>query len=312
MSHALFLKSLLVLIGIGIPTILFGQDKDLKPPYAGSPSGWSSSLRGGAVYQFDTGLDEDGSYDATRFTIQAGSGYSWDNQNNVSFSIGYSYDGYDFSGDAGLGSLNPWEDIHTISFGIPMRKGIDNNWTAFVIPSIRSTGESGADFSDTLTGGVLGGFSYRFNDSLTIGPGIGVISQLEDSATVIPILIIDWKITDKWSLNTGRGLGATVGPGLTLNFQPNKAWKFGVGGRYSKLRFRLDKNGRTAGGVGEDSSFPVFVTGTYKIAPKANLSLIGGVELGGELKVEDKDGQTIKEESYETGMFLGLTFNKRF
>ncbi|MBM9512155.1 DUF6268 family outer membrane beta-barrel protein [Desulfogranum marinum] len=312
MSHSLFLKSLLVFISIGIPTIPFAQETNLQPPYAGGPSSWSSFARGGAVYQFDTDLDEDGSYNTTRFTIQTGAGYSWDTQSNVSFSIGYSYDGYDFSGDAGLGSLNPWEDIHTISLGVPMRKAIDNNWTAFMIPSIRSTGESGAKFDDTLTGGVLGGFSYRFNDKLTLGPGIGVISQLEDSATVIPILIIDWKINDKWSLNTGRGLGATLGPGLTLNFQPNSTWRFGVGGRYEKLRFRLDKNGRTAGGVGEDSSFPVFVNGTYSIDPKANLSIVGGVELGGELKVEDKDGQTIEKESYDTGVFLGVTFNKRF
>jgi hypothetical protein len=292
--------------------MLFAQDKDVKPPYAGAPEGWASFARGGAVYQFDTDLEEGGSYNATRFTIQAGSGYSWDPQTNLSFSLGYSYDGYDFSGNSGFGSLNPWEDIQTISLGMPMRFGVNDHWTAFVIPSIRSTGESGADLDETITGGVLGGFSYRFSDRLTLGPGIGVISQLEDSATIIPILIIDWKITDKWSLDTGRGLGATLGPGLTLNYQPNKKWRFGVGGRYEKLRFRLDKDGKNGGGIGEDSSFPLFVTSTYTITPKANISLVGGLELGGELTLEDKDGRTISEESYDTGIFLGVTFNARF
>ena len=312
MSRTLFLTSLLIFICVSVPSMILGQDKNLKPPYAGAPGGWASFARGGAVYQFDTDLDEGGSYNSTRFTIQAGSGYSWDPQTNVSFSLGYSYDSYDFSGNAGLGSLNPWEDIHTISLGMPMRFGVNKHWTAFVIPTIRSTGESGANFDETVTGGVLGGFSYRFSDRLTIGPGIGVISQLEESVTVIPILIIDWKITDKWSLDTGRGLGATLGPGLTLNYQPNRMWRFGIGGRYGKLRFRLDRKGATEGGVGEDSSFPLFASGTYNVNPKTNVSLIGGLELGGELKLEDKDGRTIEEESYDTGIFLGLTFNTRF
>lgn len=312
MSRTVFLMIVLIFISASVPSILFGQDRDVKPPFAGAPGSWESFARGGAVYQFDSDLDEGGNYNATRFTIQVGSGYSWDPQTNVSFSLGYSYDGYDFSGTTGFGSLNPWEDIHTISFGVPMRLELDDQWTAFVIPSIRSTGESGANFDKTVTGGGLGGFSYRFNDRLTIGPGIGVFSQLEESITIIPIVIINWKITDKWSLDTGRGLGATLGPGLTLNYQPNRIWLFAIGGRYEKLRFRLDKNGATGDGIGEDSSFPLFVSGTYNVNPESNISLVGGLELGGEMKLEDKEGRTVKEESYDTGIFLGLTFNTRF
>ncbi|MCP3891279.1 MAG: hypothetical protein GY702_20805, partial [Desulfobulbaceae bacterium] len=112
MSRTLFLTSFLIFICVSVPSLLLGQDKSEKPPFAGSSGGWASFARGGAVYQFDTDLDDGGSYNATRFTIQAGSGYSWDPQTNVSFSLGYSYDGYDFSGNGGFVSLTPWEDIH--------------------------------------------------------------------------------------------------------------------------------------------------------------------------------------------------------
>ena len=312
MSRKLILTSLLLFICTTVPAIVFSQEKPVRPPYGGAPGGWASFARGGAVYQFDTDLDDGGSYSSARFNIQAGSGYSWDPQTNVSFSIGYSYDGYDFSGKSGFGSRSPWEDIHTISFGVPLRFGINEQWTAFMIPTLRSTGESSAQFDETVTGGVLGGVSYRFSDSLTIGPGIGVFSQLEESATIIPILLIDWKITEQWSLDTGRGLGATLGPGLTLNYQPNRMWRFGIGGRYEKLRFRLDKNGATANGVGEDSSFPLFVSTTYNVNPKTNVSLVGGLELGGKMKLEDEDGKEIEDESYDSGLFFGVTFNSRF
>lgn len=312
MNRTLFLTLFISLTCVCIPPILMAQDKTAETPSAGLPSGWGSFVRGGAVYQFDTDLDKGGSYSATRFTIQAGSGYSWTPQTKISFSFGYSYNGYDISHSNGYTTLPEWTDIHTISFGAPMRFRLNDHWTGFFLPSIRSTGESGASFDETITGGIIGGFSYRFSKSLTIGPGVGVISQLEESATIIPILIIDWKITDKWSLDTGRGLGATLGPGLTLSYQPNPKWRFGIGGRYEKLRFRLDKNGSNASGVGEDSSFPVFASGTYTINPKVKISLLVGLELGGELNLENEDGKSLSEESYDNAIFSGVTFSGVF
>ncbi len=294
-----------------LPMAVSAQETQDNSKRFGPPVGWSSFVRGGAVYQFDTDLDDGGSYNAKRFSVQAGQSYSWDPRTSVSLALGYNYDGYSFSQGAGIAAITPWEDIHSVSLGLPMRKGIGEDWSAFLIPSIRSTGESGSTFDETITGGVLTGFSYRFGDRLTIGPGIGVVSQLEDSATVFPVIIINWKITDKLSLETGRGLAATLGPGLTLNYQANREWNFAIGGRYEKLRFRLDKDGAVPGGIGEDKSFPVFASCTYSVSPKTAVSLIGGVEFGGELVLEDSDGNRIRKESSDPGGFLGFTFGIR-
>ncbi len=241
-------KSILPLIVSSVILLtspLLAEDKNEGQDRRGSRSGWSTFSRGGAVYQFDTDLDKGGSYNASRFNIQAGQSYSWDRRTSVSLALSYSHDSYSFSdgiGD-GISAFNPWDNINSFSISSPMRMGIDERWSAFLIPSLRSSGESGASFDETLTGGAFAGVSYKFGDWLTIGPGLGIISQLEESATVFPILIINWKITDSLSLETGRGLAATLGPGLTLNYRPNQQWKFAVGGRYEKLRFRLDKKG---------------------------------------------------------------------
>ncbi|MCG6931115.1 MAG: hypothetical protein LJE64_11220 [Desulfofustis sp.] len=280
---------------------------------AGSPqAGWSSFSRGGAVHQFDSDLEQGGSFGATRFNIEAGQGYSWNRRNSVSLSVSYSYDGYSFGpGERGMAASNPWDDVHSISLALPARWGFGDDWSTIVIPSIRSSGESGSDFEDTITGGMLAGVNYRFSDRLTIGPGIGVISQLEDSATVFPVLIIDWRITDRLSLETGRGLAATVGPGLTLKYAANERWSMLVGGRYEKLRFRLADSGSDPGGVGEDASFPLFASITYSFSPLTSVSMVGGAELGGELKQEDNKGRSIAEESYDSAGFLGFTFSVR-
>ena len=137
-----------------------------------------------------------------------------------------------------------------------------------MVPSFRVTKESGADTGDATTGGGFAGFSYRFSDRLTIGPGIGVISQIEDSASVFPVLIIDWKISDSLSFSTGRGLGATLGPGLILNWEPYSKWTFSLGGRYERLRFRLDNDRIAPKGIGDDRAFPVFGGITYSFNRK--------------------------------------------
>jgi len=312
MRNCSLLTTLLVFSLILIPAALSASEKGGEQGPRAMQSGWSTFTRGGAVYQFDTDLDEGGSYNTSRLTIQAGRGYSWNDRTSISLALGYSYDGYDFTTNGlGIAALDPWENVHTVSLSVPIRKGFDNNWSAYLIPSLRSSGESGADFDKTFSGGGLVGIAYRFGEQLTIGPGIGVLSQLEDTATVFPILIINWKINDSLSLATGRGLGATRGPGLTLKYKADEMWEFTIGGRYEKLRFRLDKDGPVPGGIGEDKAYPLFAGCTYNFSPKAHVSLVGGVELGGELQLEDTDGNRIDKESYDPGGFFGLTFRLR-
>ncbi len=295
------------------PAIATSNDNAQRPQET-PQSPWSTVVRGGAIYQFDADLNEGGSYTSGRYNIEVGQNYGWNRRDTATLAFSYTLESYDFSAGTpdGIAFNSPWENIHTFSISTPLRKGIGDNWTAFLIPSIRSTGESGAEFNDTISGGVFTGVSYKFSDSLTIGPGLGVFSQLQESATIFPVLIIKWDITENLSLDTGRGLAATLGPGLTLSYKATPKLRLGIGARYEKLRFRLDKNGDVASGVGEDSSFPVFATGTYSVNRKSSFSFVAGVETGGELKIEDSGGSTIIEESSDPGIITALTFNMRF
>jgi hypothetical protein len=272
-------------------------------------SKWSTFIRGGYVYQSDTDMDNNnGSFTAGRFFVQPGVMYSPNHTRSYSLAFGYGYDGYDFTGETGFGALRPWDDIHSIRLSTPIRFSKGQNWSFFILPTLRVTGESGADFKDSLTGGGFAGFSYRFNERLTIGPGIGFITQIEDDASIFPVLIINWKITDTLSLETGRGLGATLGPGITLNWRMTEQWHFALGGRYEKLRFRLDEKATTPSGIGQDTSFPLFGGITYNINPSARVSLIGGLETSGELQLEDHDGNVLDQQDYESVPFLGFSF----
>lgn len=278
----------------------------------GFNAGWSTFLQGGYVHRFDTDIDDSGRFSIDRFFFQGGASYTPDPLKSLTLSLAYGREGYDFSGDTGFAGLRPWDDIDSWQVNAPIRWGLDRYWTLFAIPTLRATAESGADLGDGLSGGGLLGLSYRFSDRLTLGPGIGVLSQIEDDASVFPVLLINWSITDWLSLETGGGLAATRGPGLTLNWRASDRLGLFLGGRYEKQRFRLDGTGTAPEGVGEYSSIPVFFGVNYNLSRNAQARLVGGVELDGELRLEDRNGEPIAHEDYDNAGFAGLTFNLQF
>jgi outer membrane receptor protein involved in Fe transport len=285
-------------------------DSARRLPYG--KTGWSTFIRGGYLHQFKTDIDNSSEFSVNRFFVQGGVSYSPEIRRSVSLAVGYGYDSYDFSGSGGFGALDPWSEINSLRISAPVRWGFDDKWTLFAIPTVRTTVQNGADLNDGIQGGGFAGFSYRFSDRLTLGPGIGAVTQIEDSTSVFPVLLIDWEIIDNLSLRTGGGTGATLGPGLELAWRASDNWSFSLGGRYERLRFRLDDKNISPGGVGEDRAFPIFAGINYTRGRRLGLSLVGGVEVGGELIIEDGDGSEIISEYHDPAPFLGFAFRLRF
>lgn len=301
--HAIVLNLLL--------TSIAGAQQDSGTSSHVSRSPWSMTIRSGYAHQFDADLDGAGSFTASSLFIQGGPVYQPDHNRSISLSVGYGYDNYDFSG-YGSNRATPWQEIHSLGFSSPVRLGYGERWSFIAVPAVRFTAEKTSDWDDGVTGGGFAGFSYRFSDRLTIGSGIGLFSQLEDDASVFPILIISWKMTDRLSLETGSGHGTAQGPGLTMNWNPTGQWKLFLGGRYEKERFRLSSDGPSPGGIGEDSSFPLYVGATYSFTEKIRIDIVGGVKISGQLRQEDQQGSLVSEHDYDPAPFLGLTFRGRF
>jgi hypothetical protein len=292
------------------PGALIAAD-DAASEQPGRQADWSPFARGGYVHQLDSDLDAGGNLEVDRFSLQTGVSHTLAPRRRVSISVGGGSDRYDFSGGLGLAG-EPWGRIDQLRFSVPVTWAFDEHWTLFAVPTLRYSAESGADLGESATGGALAGVSYRVSDGLTIGPGVGVLGQLEDSVSVFPILIVDWKITDRLSLETGRGLGATQGPGLVLGYRLSETWSFGLGGRYESLRFRLDDEGPAPNGVGEDRSSPMYVSATYSRGRDLRFSAVAGMALNGELRLEDSSGRRLARDDYGSTPFLGATFDIRF
>ncbi len=303
-------RRLFLLAAVGALIAHAAGSVDAREP--GAPAGWSVDLQSGVSHQADADIDDGGSFSVNRFYIEGGPGYTLGEGRRVGLSVGYGIDAYDFSGSGGLAALGPWDEVHALRFSLPVRWRLDRDWSLFASPTLRFTAESGADFDDAMTGGGFAGVSYRVGDRLTIGPGVGVLTQLEDSVRVIPMLMVDWKIAEGLFLSTGRSFGATLGPGLTLAWEPAPAWELSIGGRAESLRFRLHKDGKVPGGVGDDHAFPIFCGALYRFTPRVRAGIFGGVETGGELRLEDASGHTVTEQDHDPARFLGVSVSARF
>jgi hypothetical protein len=274
----------------------------------GPPTGWGTFFKGGSVHQFESESEGNGNFSLNRYYIEGGLAYLFRADRMVSFSAGYGQDDYSFK-DL---TTAPWNNIDNFRLGVFSRWASDNGWTSFGAGSVRAYGEPDADLSDALTGALFGGASYRFNDRLSLGPGLGIVGQLEDNPTVFPIIVVDWSITDRLNLSTGGGMAATAGPGLSLSYKLTKHWNVGITGRYEKKRFRLDDGGIAPDGVGEDRNIPLVGALSYVLYPGAQVSVLTGLNFDGKLKAENENGGVLFNSTYGNTWLAGLTAQIRF
>lgn len=278
-----------------------------------SDSPWVFRAEGALVHQSETDLsDGDGAFSIDRWFANGGLDYVWDQRKSLGFTIGGGKSIYEFDEFTEFGEGDPWDTVKEARLALTWRFGFGETGSMIIIPTMRFNGESGADSGDSSTYGLFAAAAWRLNESLTIGPGIGVFSRLEDGTRIFPILAIDWDISDRWNLGTGRGLAASQGPGLTLTYSLNDAWSFGLAGRYEDTEFRLDNEGVAPGGVGRDQSFPLVAMATLEPSQTFRLSLFAGIELNGTHKLKDAQGITIEEAEYDPAPTVGIIVDARF
>ena len=276
--------------------------------YASRQGTWTLGMDLGAVHRFSADIDSGGKYDRTTFLARFSASRSWGSAFRGGLSVGYEYDDYGFDDLIS----KPWDDVRTVNLGLPLSYRASPQWSLFALPRLRYSAETGASLDDGREFGLLAGASYKVSDRLSVGPGFGVFSQIESGSDWFPILLVNWQITDTLSLETGRGLAASRGPGLTLKWAPEGDWSFGLSGRYEKRQFRLNDKGPAPDGVGEEKAVPVALRATYDPNQQFSVHLLAGAEFDGSLRLESSDGTKLSKESYETSPFAALVVTGKF
>lgn len=265
----------------------------------------SYTLQLGFASQVDAELDNGSSFTSTDAYVEIGMDRVVNPNLILGASFGFGQKSYDFDSDTGLSAGEPWSDIQRLEVGFSAT-WIRDRWVYLAMPSVSSYAEDGASFSDSVTAGLITGAMYQFNERLSLGLGFGVSGQVEDDAEFFPFPLIRWQITDRLRLENATTFAATLGPGAGLYYDLNDRWTAGILARDSLFRFRLDEEGTTPNGVGEESHTAVYAHVDYAISDDALVSLFGGYQFNGELRLEDENGNKLADEEYDNPFILGI------
>ncbi|MDD5170388.1 MAG: DUF6268 family outer membrane beta-barrel protein [Syntrophales bacterium] len=297
----------LLIFFILLPTNIFGQMA--SPVTIDGNARFSASAS--SSYQFKSNLDGGGDVSIARYGVGVGGMAPLTDRTGLGFRMSYDREDYNFSNTNGFHIQNPWSQVNRLGLGMRLGYKLTDQWSIGAGPVVQHAGESGAKFSDSLMYGGIASAVYRVNPDLLIGFGAGVFYRLEETR-VFPSLIVSWKINDRLHLGNSYRLGATGPAGLELSYKLDKNWETAVGGGHRSSRFRLDKDGSTPDGIGENSSWPVYARLSRKLGSVLHLDLYGGAVFGGKMKLQDSSGNDIRSVNYDTTPLLGVNLRAGF
>lgn len=275
----------------------------------GPPSGeglrWRASTS--AEHTFEQGLEGPGDVALSR----AGLALSFDAPVATGVRAGlfaeYELAHYDFEGATSLvpGRSDPWDDLHRTGLGASLDVRRHERWSFVGRLGVTWAGESDAGVSHALTVQGFGGARWRVRDDLSLTFGLLGLSRLEDDPLVVPILGLDWRITDRLRL-------FSPGPGLALVATLREGLDLTLAGAWETRDYRLDagRAGLRAGVVRDDRA-PVSLELALRRGA-ARLALRAGVTVWQEFEIDDRSGDRVARVETDPAPFLGLTGGLRF
>jgi hypothetical protein len=282
---------------------------------AATSGGIRFSVNSSFEHQFEADLDRTGDVEVTRFHAGLGASMDLSRDTELSLRFAYDFDSYNFDGPVErLGNADdPWEDIHTMSFGTIFSTELTNDVNLFGGPVFQVSREEDADWDDAWIWGGVGGVSWRVSKDLVIGGGLGVVSQLQDDARVFPVFILDWHLSDRMRLTNRAATSAGGGTGLELIYELSDSWEVAFGARYEFRRFRLDDdNGVAPDGVGEETRFPMFLRVGYDFNDNISLNGFLGFTAYQEFDMEEADGGEFGSPEADVAALVGARVAIRF
>ncbi len=262
---------------------------------------------------WSTGADIDnttGDVSVARLRAGAGLAFRLNDTADLIFRGRAQFSFYDFSGAAGVVPsmptlADPFDDVYDVSFEPVLRVLPEHGWQWFIGGRIRSAGESGANFGDTIIGGGFAGASYDITDSLRLGVGVNVESKLDGGVWAFPVPLIEWDITEDLTLLTRED-------GVALEYWFANVWNVSLVAGYERYQYRFADSSAVSGGSVVDQRVPVSLALTY--SPSESLVISGrvGAEVGGSLEFYNASDTKIADTDLDTNLLFGFDVSIAF
>jgi hypothetical protein len=260
----------------------------------------------GFAEQFNTGLqDKSTSFSIARFSVGVAAPVKLNDDFRLDTSLRYGLDAWNWN-DA---PVRPWHNINTITLASILSYKVDDQWAVYGGGFVRASADNDEALGKGGSGGGLVGFNYKVSDTLSLGAGLAIMSQIKDHTAFVPLITAKWKFADDWMLVAGLSDIATSGYGIEAKWLYNEAWSFGFGAQYHKSRFRI---AQANNGVGQEKAAMLYASATWHADPKVDVVGFAGVAVGGMINIYDNAGNELSDTKYDPAPVLGVKGVMRF
>jgi hypothetical protein len=252
------------------------------------------------------GEDGNGSLGVSRVGVVAGMTYRIDDTYSLTLNLRSTRNYFSFSDDARIGGFRkPFNDLNEYGIDPGLIVRFDDHWTGFFTARLRWGGEPQNAFSGGFEGGGVVGANYRFSPDLTVGLGVAVLSRIEQSAHVIPIIAVNWKASETVTVRNRR-LGVEVAVDIAKDMQVI------VGGEYEFEAYRLDESSQISRGVVRDRQASIDIALAYTICPNFVASVSGGATIYRSIKLLNSSGDELGTYEADPAPYVGARLEVKF
>ncbi len=264
-----------------------------------------------SIYQFETDLQNQGSFDVSRQSIKVGIMGTLSPRITTGLELSVEIDEWDFGNLSTVAGATPWDTVDQYGISLPIYYAFNENWTLGMIPTAKFSGESGAEVNDSVIYGGSVLLNHIHSRDLQFGIGFSAFDQLEETVFA-PFLLINWQVNDQWRVSNPFVAGPAGPAGLEIVYSPTDNWEFAMGGAYRHYRFRLSEENAVSNGVGQNESVVAFLRLQRKLGTMMTLDVYGGALFDGELSIEDSNGDHFSSEEYDLAPMVALQFKCKF
>lgn len=280
--------------------------------FTGNSGGWAR-LNTGLNFTIDHALRTDidgtnaGSVSVTR--AQAAIDSNWKLADNLigSLSASTEWTWYNFTNATTLvpGSSKPFSQLidTTIRPGLLYRH--NDQWSFIGGASMSFSGEADTDVGDAFLPGGFFGANYRVDKDFAWTFGIIAQSRHEDSVQFLPMIGLDWKVSETVSV-------LVTGPGVRIASKLNDRWTFVFDAAYQGRDYRLSDDAALPEGVVRDTRVPVSGGFIWSISEKADLTFKAGAVVYQEFELLNRTGVQVSETNTDLTPWVSIGGTVRF
>lgn len=164
--------------------------------------------------------------------------------------------------------------------------------------------ESGAERGDSWNGGGLAGIGYTLSDSFKIALGAAVVTRTDDNEAVVPVVLLDWRISDDFFI---RVLGLEG----RAEYRLSDEWSVFAGAEYDPGAGTLKPRRGVEATSFRDDAIRAGAGVTWRFHKAASLTVGGGVAFH-ELQLRDERENELAKDHVDPAPYVSVKLTARF